>query len=762
MTSPLRILMLEDSVQDAELIQELLEAEHFVCEVTRVQTRAEFLAALENRGFDLVLADYALPSFDGLSALKLTLGAHPDLPFIFVSSFGEEIAIDALTSGATDYVLKTRLSRLVPSVQRALREARERAERKTVEKALLRILLLEDSVQDAELIQELLEADDFVCEVTRVETRAEFLAALEHGGIDLILADYKLPSFDGLSALKLALSARPDLPFIFVSGFGEEIAIEALTSGATDYVLKTRLSRLAPSVHRALREARERAERKRAEEALRRSEMYLAAAEQLSHTGSFGWNAATGDIYWSDETYRIFECELSTKPTVQMVIDRTHPDDRTHLRQIIDRAAIEGSDFSAEHRLMMSNGSVKYLQFLAHRATGEDPESLVFVGAVTDITERRRAEETLREQANLLNLTRDAIFVRDIDGVITYWNRGAEELYGWTAEQAKGKLARELLKTVSSVPRDRIMAELLSSGRWEGELGRTRKDGTQVVVSSRWSLQRDARGTPVAALETDNDITERKRAEEERERLRELEADLARISRVSMMGELAASLGHEIRQPITAAAINARASLRWLQREPPEIGEARQTVSRIVNDLDHAAGIIERNRSLYGRGTPQRELIDLNDIIRQMVVLLHDAANRQSILIRTDLDAALPTTTADRVQLQQVLMNLMLNGIEAMKDESGELSVTSKRTKDGELLISVSDSGIGLPEEEPERIFEAFFTTKPQGTGMGLSISRRIIESYGGRLWASPNTARGATFLFTLPNEVMTPSPQTV
>jgi PAS domain S-box-containing protein len=762
MTSPLRILMLEDSVQDAELIQELLEAEHFVCEVTRVQTRAEFLAALENRGFDLVLADYALPSFDGLSALKLTLGAHPDLPFIFVSSFGEEIAIDALTSGATDYVLKTRLSRLVPSVQRALREARERAERKTVEKALLRILLLEDSVQDAELIQELLEADDFVCEVTRVETRAEFLAALEHGGIDLILADYKLPSFDGLSALKLALSARPDLPFIFVSGFGEEIAIEALTSGATDYVLKTRLSRLAPSVHRALREARERAERKRAEEALRRSEMYLAAAEQLSHTGSFGWNAATGDIYWSDETYRIFECELSTKPTVQMVIDRTHPDDRTHLRQIIDRAAIEGSDFSAEHRLMMSNGSVKYLQFLAHRATGEDPESLVFVGAVTDITERRRAEETLREQANLLNLTRDAIFVRDIDGVITYWNRGAEELYGWTAEQAKGKLARELLKTVSSVPRDRIMAELLSSGRWEGELGRTRKDGTQVVVSSRWSLQRDARGTPVAALETDNDITERKRAEEERERLRELEADLARISRVSMMGELAASLGHEIRQPITAAAINARASLRWLQREPPEIGEARQTVSRIVNDLDHAAGIIERNRSLYGRGTPQRELIDLNDIIRQMVVLLHDAANRQSISIRTDLDAALPTTTADRVQLQQVLMNLMLNGIEAMKDESGELSVTSKRTKDGELLISVSDSGIGLPEEEPERIFEAFFTTKPQGTGMGLSISRRIIESYGGRLWASPNTARGATFLFTLPNEVMTPSPQTV
>ena len=627
----------------------------------------------------------------------------------------------------------------------------------------LQILLLEDEPGDAELIQELLEVDHFVSEVTRVQTRTEFLAALENVDIDLILADYKLPSFDGLSALKLAQSARPDLPFIFVSGtLGEDVAIEALKIGATDYVLKTRLSRLVPSVQRALREAREKAERKKAEEALRRSEMYLAEAQRLSHTGSFDWDVLSGEIYWSDETYRIFECERATKPTVQMVIDRTHPDDRMHLRQIIDRASIERSGFSSEHRLMMVDGSVKYLRVVAHRASGEDPESVLFIGAVTDITESKRAEETLREQANLLNLTHDAIFVRDINGVITYWNRGAKELYGWSAEQAEGKIARELLKTVFPIPRERIMAELLSSGRWEGELVRTKKDGTHLVVASRWSLQRDARGTPVAALETDNDITERKRAEEERERLRQLEADLARINRVGIMGELAASLGHEIMQPIAAAAINARACLRWLQREPPEIDEARKTVSRIANDVDRAAGIIERNRLLYRRGTPQRELTDLNEIIRQMVGLLHDAANRHSISIRTDLDAALPTTTADRVQLQQVLMNLMLNGIEAMQDESGELSVTSKRTEDGQLLISVSDLGIGLPGKEPERIFEAFFTTKPQGTGMGLSISRRIIESHGGRLWASPNTRRGTTFQFTLPNELIASSPKAI
>ena len=616
----------------------------------------------------------------------------------------------------------------------------------------LRILLLEDDLGDVELIQELLEVDHFDCEVTRVQTRPEFLTALESDEIDLILADYKLPSFDGLSALKLAQSAHPDLPFIFVSGtIGEDVAIEALKIGATDYVLKTRLERLVPSVQRALREARERAERRKAEAALRRSEMYLAEAQRLSHTGSFGWNVSSGEIYWSDETYRIFECEPTTKPTLQMVIDRTHPDDRVRLQQIIERASIERREYLAEHRVVMADGSVKYLRAVGNCARSEDPGRIVFIGAVTDVTERKRAEETLREQANLLNLTHDAIFVRDMNGGITYWNRGAEALYGWTAGQAEGRIARELLKTVSSVPRDRIMAELLSSGRWEGELGRTKKDGTQVVVASRWSLQRDTRGTPVAALETDNDITERKRAEEERERSRQLEADLARINRMSMMGELAASLGHEINQPIGAAAINATACLRWLQHEPPAIEEARQTASRIVNDVARAGDIIQRNRSLYSRGTPQREPIDLNETIRQMVVLLHDAANRQSISIRTDLDAALPTTTADHVQLQQVLMNLMLNGIEAMQDESGELSVTSTRTEDGQLLISVSDSGIGLPAAEPERIFEAFFTTKPQGTGMGLSISRRIIESHGGRLWASPNTGRGATFQFTLP-----------
>jgi PAS domain S-box-containing protein len=616
----------------------------------------------------------------------------------------------------------------------------------------LQILLLEDNSADAALIHELLEADDIVCEVTRVQTRADYLRGLEDPAIDLILADYTLPSFDGLSALKLAQNLRPGLPFIFVSGtLGEEVAIEAMKIGATDYVLKNRLSRLAPSVKRALREAGDRAQRKRAEDALRRNEMYLAEAQGLSHTGSFGWDILSGEIYWSDETYRIFEIEPTTKPTVQMVLDRTHPDDRLYLRQVIERVMRERRGFSAEHRLRMPNGSVKHVRVVARRAANEDSDHVLFVGAVTDITERKRAEEILREQADLLNLTHDAIFVRDMDGIVRNWNRGAEALYGWAAAEAEGRPVSGLLKTVSPMPYDRAISELLDTGRWEGELVRSTKDGTQVVVASRWSLQRDTRGTPLAVLETNNDITERKRAEQERERLRQLEGDLARINRVSMMGELAVSLAHEIKQPIAGIVADATAVLNWLRRKSPEIEEASVSASHIINGANRAAHILDRNRALYSRQRTQWELIDLNEIIREMVVLLHDTAHRQSISIRSELDPALPATSADRVQLQQVLMNLMLNGIDAMKEESGELSVTSTRTDDRRLLVAVSDSGIGLPEAGPDRIFDAFFTTKPDGTGMGLSISRRIIESHGGSLWASTNAGRGATFQFTLP-----------
>src|ERR1700680_2217449 len=230
----------------------------------------------------------------------------------------------------------------------------------------LRILSIEDDPKDTELIRDLLETEGVVCEVTRIDTQAALLASLKQGGVDLILADYSLPSFDGISALKLTMKACPDVPFIFVSGtLGEEVAIEALKIGATDYVLMTSLSRLVPSVVRALREATQKAERKRAEESLRQSEAYLAEAQRLSGTGSFGWNVSSGEIYWSEETYKIFEYDRAVKPTLEFAFRRIHPDDRDLVQQTLGRASKARENVDFEHRLLMPDSSVKHLHVLA-------------------------------------------------------------------------------------------------------------------------------------------------------------------------------------------------------------------------------------------------------------------------------------------------------------------------------------------------------------------------------------------------------------
>jgi PAS domain S-box-containing protein len=266
----------------------------------------------------------------------------------------------------------------------------------------LHILSLEDDPQDTELIHGLLETEGIACEMSRVDTQAAFVASLQLGGIDLILADYTLPSFDGLSALKLAMNLCPEVPFIFVTGtLGEEVAIEALKVGATDYVLKTRLSRLVPSVFRALREAKEIVERKRAEHALRRSEAYLAEAQRLSRTGSFGWNVLTEEHSWSEETYRIYGFTRDTTPTLPLILQRVHPEEREPIQQIIDRATDGRDGFDMEQRLLMDDGSIKHVRVVAHLQSGE-PGGLVFVGAVTDITDARRAEQALRRSEGYL------------------------------------------------------------------------------------------------------------------------------------------------------------------------------------------------------------------------------------------------------------------------------------------------------------------------------------------------------------------------
>ncbi len=372
-------------------------------------------------------------------------------------------------------------------------------------------------------------------------------------------------------------------------------------------------------------------QRQRAEEALQRSEAYLAEAQRISHTGSFGWDVASGQIFWSEETFRIFEYDPANKPTVEVILRRTHPEDRVFFQETLDQVARDKKAFDFEHRLLLPDGSVKYVQVVGHASINDKSGNFEFVGAVTDITERRRAEE-------------------------------------------------------------------------------------------------------------------------ERERLRQVQADLAHVTRMTTMGELTASLAHEIKQPISAALTDAKTCLRWLGHDVPDVPEAREAASRLVKDATRAADIIGRVSLLFKKGALQRELVDVNELIREMIILLRSEANRYSISIRTDLAEDLPKVMADRVQLQQVFMNLMLNGIDAMKETTGgvELTVRSE-AEDGRLLISVSDTGVGLPPEQGDLIFKAFFTTKENGTGMGLPISRSIIESHGGRLWAAGTSGQGATFHFTLP-----------
>jgi PAS domain S-box-containing protein len=763
-------------------------------------------------------------------------------------------------------------------------------------------------------------------------------------------------------------------------------------------------------------------EKKVANEKLRRSEAYLTEAQGLSHTGSFGWNVVTGRIFWSEETYRIVDCIPGTRPTLQFIFDRIHPEDRERVQEILDRATAGDEDLDFEHRFLFANGSLKYVHVVAHPAKDE-LGNLEYIGAVTDITDRKRAEEALQlmsrdlqeskirlEEAQriahvghwvwdqgkdgltwsdetyrifglgpqerpmnveafqemihpedrefLLRATQEARdggrpdiefrivrpsgevrivhsqgavtkdvpgqprqrfgAIQDItdrkrveealqqtqfylvegqrlahmgswalnpSGFFDYWSQELFEIYGLDPQKGSPTLA-EYLATVHPQDRDfmvstikRMHAEcsgcdvkkrivrpdgelryircvgipvvegevlkgflgtamditeqelltqeierqqahlteaqkLTHTGSWAWRLA-DRKMGmhlseewyriygfdpaegaptweeylervhpedrlkwksiTERAIVEKTDYDHEFRlllsngkvkwirtvGHPVLSNAGDlegfvgssTDITEFKAAEQQREKLRQLEADLAHTNRVGTLGEMAASLAHEIKQPIAAAITSANSCIEWLGHEPPNLDRARAAAARIAKYGNRAAEIIDRIRSFYKKSPPQRELVDMNGIIHEILMLLEGEADRLSVAVRTDLSADLPKIMVDRVQPQQVFMNLILNGIEAMEDSGGELTVKSQ-LQDGQLQFSVSDTGVGLPMEKMDQIFSAFFTTKPQGSGMGLAISRSIVESHGSHLWATANVGQGSSFHFALPTRV--------
>jgi PAS domain S-box-containing protein len=536
------------------------------------------------------------------------------------------------------------------------------------------------------------------------------------------------------------------------------------------------------------------------EKKLQRSEAYLAEAQRLSHTGSFGWRPSSREIVWSEETFRIFQYDRAMIPTVELILQRVHPEDLKLVKQTIERASQDGKNFEHEYRLLMPDGSVKHLHVVAH-ALSDEAGRVEFVGAVMDVTERKRAEALRDGESRILEMTaRDApleqtleklvlvvesqfagllcsVLLLDEDG--RHIRHGAApslpELYskaidGLSIGPKAGSCGTAMYRREPVVVTDILRDPLWEQYRSVAEpFGLRACWSTPILAHSGKALgafamyYREPRSpTPpeTRALQMATHLAgiaiERKLAREERERLRQAQADLARISRVNTMGELTASLAHEVNQPIAAAVTDANTCLRWLARDHLDVEEAREAAARIVKDSTRAAEIISRTRLLFKKGVPQWESVDVNEIIRDIIALMRTEVTQHSISVCTELAEDIPQITGDRVQLQQVVMNLILNSIDAMKDVGGtrELDICSRRTEDGQLMVLVRDTGVGLPPQQADQIFNAFFTTKTHGTGMGLRISRSIVESHGGRLWAGDNSPRGASFYLTLPTRL--------
>jgi PAS domain S-box-containing protein len=500
--------------------------------------------------------------------------------------------------------------------------------------APLHILSLEDEPKDSELIQELLAADKIACRMLRVQTRDDFARALENDDFDLILSDYKLPSFDGLSALKLALSVRPDLPFIFVSGaLGEEAAIDALKIGATDYVLKTQLSRLVPAVQRALREAQERAERIKAEDSLQRSEKELR--EVIETIPIIAFTALPdGSSVWINRRWVEYSGQSIEETTGSGWQAAVHPDDVEEHVAKWQRAMASGEAFENEARHRSADG--EYRWFLVR-----------------------------------------CVPLRDQQGRILKW-------YG--------------------------------------------------------------------AL---TDIDDRRRAEQERERLRQLEANIAHAARVSMLGELTASIAHEIAQPLTGIRTNGQMALRWLDQREPDVPRTRDTVSRLLADTHRGVEIIDRIRAMATRRTPERKPLPLGDIVEESLVFLSHELRSKGISVSLNLGRGLPPVCGDRTQLQQVIVNIVANAAQALAKSASPRRNVLVRTFQPDpqtLCCVIEDSGPGIDPAHLPHVFKSFFTTKDHGMGMGLAICKSIVEVHDGRIAAdNESTLGGARFSFTLP-----------
>jgi PAS domain S-box-containing protein len=536
-----------------------------------------------------------------------------------------------------------------------------------------------------------------------------------------------------------------------------EVARKGRTQGSKQLLEGTLRTRGAASKKR--RTKNDIGDRKQAEDELRRSEAYLAEGQRLTHTGSWAWNVSTRQLFWSLELFRIFDIDpASTKASLSAFLERVHPEDRLAVEQRVATAFREGNDFEHEYRLLLSDGSTKYIHSVGHPVADETGKIIEFVGAAVDITDRNRAESELRRSeaylAEAQKLTHTGCWARNTTSGELFWSQEEWRIFG--LDPTKTTLSYKMFLQMVH-PEDRPFLEETSK-----RAVRERKpydipfrivlpDGSVKHIHSVGNPVLEESGDVVEYIGVSMDVTERKRGEAA---LQEAQAELARVARLTTIGELAASIAHEINQPLTAVVANGNASLRWLAYDTPNLDEAREAVNRIIRDANRASDVIARIRALLKNDKPEYVALDINDAIREVLTLTSSALQMRGVSVRTELSAGLPPVLGDRVQLQQVIMNLIMNGADAMSPVTNRprvLRIRSHIDGSGSMLVGIEDSGTGLDAGIVDRIFDPLFTTKPNGMGMGLSICRSIVEAHGGRIWMSPGSSDGAVFQFTVP-----------
>jgi signal transduction histidine kinase len=568
-------------------------------------------------------------------------------------------------------------------------------------------------------------------------------------------------------------------------GYGSALALPLTSDGmafgaltlyadrphAFDEQTRSHFTELANDLAYGVMAIRTRADRARVEAELRRIEAYLEEGQRLTHTGSWAWSVASREnVYWSPEHYRIFGLDPAKDArSYERALQRILPEDRANFMHILDTAIREKKDFDVDWRIPMPDGSLRYVHSVGHPVIDKGGEVVEFVGTLVDVTEqhlarvalegenaeRRRAEEELRRSEAFLaegqRISRTGSWA---------WNVTAGEV-SWSAEQFR-IFGLDPDTTTPSYdvfvdrihPEDRAAVEdilekaVRDGSNFQFDFRIVTSDGATKYVYGQGHLAANgAKNTEF--IGTTIDVTERRLADEA---LRSAVADLERASRLSTIGQLTASIAHEINQPLAAIVTNANACLRWLEAHRLDLEEARQAATRIVKNGHRAGDIVKSVRALTRKSAPQMISLDINDVIREVIVLMQDEFRRHRVRVETSLSSSLDSVIGDRVQLQQVVLNLIMNGVEAMADSMHrQLEIKSTNDESGGVLVVVEDSGPGLDPAQTDRLFKAFFTTKPEGMGMGLSICRSIIDAHGGRLWASSNLPYGAVFQFTLP-----------